>query len=178
MTLFNGVHIGANVLCAVAVGSAACVTDLRSRRIPNVLTLGSAGVALLFHSVAPSGMGFLSALSGWLVGAAVMFVPFALRGLGGGDVKLLAAIGAWTGPVFAFWVGMYTGMAGAVLAIVVAGYCGYIGRAFKNVWFLLQHWCVVGLRPLDDISLEGSTGPRLIYAFPILAGLLLATWLR
>lgn len=178
MTLFNGMHVGANALIAIAIGSAACVTDWRTRRIPNVLTLGAALAALLFHSMAPAGIGFTSSLSGWLVGAAVMFVPFVLRGLGGGDVKLLAAIGAWVGPGNAFWVGMYTGMVGAVLSIVVAAYYGYTRKALSNVWFLLQHWCVVGLRPLDDISLEGSSGPRLVYAFPILAGLLIATWLQ
>jgi len=167
-----------NTLCAVVVGCAACITDVRSRRIPNSLTFGAAAAALVFHTVAPAGAGWFSAVAGWFVGALIMFVPFALRGLGGGDVKLLAALGAWLGPANAIWLALYAGVAGFVMAIVVAAYFGYLRTAFSNVWFLLQHWTVNGLRPLDDISLEGSSGPRLAYALPIFAGLLLATWLH
>jgi prepilin peptidase CpaA len=165
-------------LCAIAVGSVACVTDLRSRRIPNELTFGAAGLAVLFHATAPAGAGLMSAATGWLVGAAIMFLPFALGGLGGGDVKLLAALGAWVGPVNAIWVGLYAGTAGAVMAIVVALYSGYTRQALSNVWLLLQHWRVAGIHQLKDISLEGSSGPRLAYALPIFAGLLIATWLH
>jgi prepilin peptidase CpaA len=171
-------HIDLSSLCAIVVAFAACVTDLRTRRIPNALTFGAAAAALLFHATAPTGAGVVSAATGWLIGAAVMFLPFALRGLGGGDVKLLAALGAWLGPENALWLALYTGMAGGVLAIVVALYCGYTRKALSNVWFLLQHWCVAGLRPLDEVSLEGSGGPRLAYALPIFTGLLVATWLR
>ena len=66
--------------------------------------------------------------------------------------------------------------AGFVMAVVVAAYCGYLRTAFRNIWFLLQHWTANGIRPLEDISLEGSSGPRLAYALPIFAGLLLAAW--
>jgi prepilin peptidase CpaA len=171
-------HIDTNSFCAICVGSAACVTDLRSRRIPNVLTFGAAAGAVVFHTVAPGGEGFLSATAGWLVGVAVMFLPFALGGLGGGDVKLLGALGAWLGPANALWLGLYAGMAGGAMAVVVALCTGYARQAFTNVWFLLQHWTVVGLRPLSEISLEGSGGPRLAYALPIFVGMLVAIWLR
>ena len=167
-----------STLCALAVGCAACFTDIRSRRIPNALTFGAAGAAIVFHTVAPTGAGFVDAVEGWFVGALIMFVPFALRGLGGGDVKLIAALGAWLGPANAMWLGLYAGVAGLVMALVVAVYSGYLRKALSNVWFLLQHWTVNGIRPLEDISLEGSSGPRLAYALPIFAGLVMAIWLH
>jgi prepilin peptidase CpaA len=170
--------IQTNSLCAIAVASVACITDIRSRRVPNVLTFGAAGLALLFHALAPQGNGLVFAAEGWVVGAAVVFLPFALGGLGGGDVKLLAALGAWLGPTNAVWIALYTGVAGGVMAVVVAVSHGYLRTALANVWFLLQHWSVAGLRPLYEVSLEGSTGPRLAYAIPIFAGLLVAVWLR
>ena len=75
---------------AIAIALVACVTDLRSRRIPNLLTFGSALMALVFHVVIAGSSGLLHALGGWGAGV-LMFLPFfALRGLGGGDVKLLA----------------------------------------------------------------------------------------
>jgi hypothetical protein len=64
------------------------------------------------------------------------------------------------------------------MAIAVALCAGYTRTALSNIWLLLQHWRVAGLRQLKDISLEGSGGPRLAYALPIFAGLLIATWLH
>lgn len=165
-----------STICAVMIGCAACVTDIQSRRIPNWLTFGAAGAALVFHTVAPQGGGVMFAAAGWFLGGLIMFLPFALRGLGGGDVKLVAALGAWLGPMNAIWVALYAGIAGFVMALAVAAYCGYLRTALRNIWFLLQHWTVNGIRPLEDVSLEGSSGPRLAYALPIFAGLLLATW--
>jgi prepilin peptidase CpaA len=104
-------------------------------------------------------------------------VPFALEGLGGGDVKLLGAIGAWLGPWQALWTGLYAGVAGGVMALAVALYSGYLRQALANVWFLLQHWKVSGIRPVKEISLETAGGPRLAYALPIFAGLQLTLWL-
>jgi prepilin peptidase CpaA len=167
-----------STICAMAVGAAACVTDLQSRKIPNWLTFGAAGAALVFHTMAPTGGGFMVATAGWFCGVLIMFVPFALRGLGAGDVKLVAALGAWLGPMNAIWLGLYAGVAGFVMSVVVAAYHGYLRTAFRNIWFLLQHWTVNGIRPLEEVSLEGSSGPRLAYALPIFAGLVMATWWR
>ena len=68
------------------------------------------------------------------------------------------------------------GLGGVEVSVVVATYHGYLRTAFRNIWFLLQHWTVNGIRPLDDVSLEGGGGPRLAYALPIFAGLVLAAW--
>ena len=170
--------MAANIICALAIGCAACITDIRSRRIPNVLTFGGAVAAICFHTLCPAGEGFGWAAGGWLAGLLVMLVPFALGGLGGGDVKLLAALGAWLGPTSAIWVGLYAGVAGAVMAILVSAYSGYSRQALSNVWNLLKYWSLVGIGPLHEVSLEGHRGPRLAYALPIFAGLLVAIWPR
>src|SRR4029453_2922304 len=165
-------------LVALVVAFGACITDVRSRRIPNVLTFGAAAAAIVFHAITGQLAGLLQSVEGWLVGAAIFFVPFALGGLGAGDVKLLAALGAWVGPLDAMWISLYTGVAGGVLALVVAASTGSPRQAFSNVWVLLSHWSVAGIRPLHEISLEGSKGPRLAYAIPIFAGTLVNVWLR
>jgi prepilin peptidase CpaA len=163
---------------ALLVSTAACITDLRSRRIPNVLTFGGAAAALGFHLVTGGPAGLLQAGLGWVVGAAVFFIPFALGGMGGGDIKLLAALGAWLGPIPALWMAAYTGMAGAIMAILVATAHGYLGKAVKNVGLLLTHWRVMGIGPVEEISLAGSKGPKLAYALPILSGTVLTIWLH
>jgi prepilin peptidase CpaA len=165
-------------IVALALGSIACVTDVRSRRIPNVLTFGGAAAGLMFHAAFPAGSGLLPAAEGWLAGAVVLFIPFALGGLGAGDVKLLAALGAWLGPSEIIRAAMYAALAGGVLALVVALARGYLRTALSNIWLLLSHWSVVGIGPVHELSLEGSTGPRLAYAIPIFVGLVVTAWLH
>ena len=167
----------ANVV-VLAIGVAACVTDLRSRRIPNVLTFGAAVAAFVFWGIAggPSGLGF--SLGGWLVGC-VLFLPwFLLRGMGAGDVKLLAALGAWVGPSTALWLALYSAVAGGVFAVLVTLPSGYLGTMFRNVWGLLMFWRVAGVQPHPELTLATATGPRLPYAFPITAGVVAVLWLR
>jgi prepilin peptidase CpaA len=167
-----------NDVIALGIGAAACITDVRSARIPNVLTFSGAIAGLLFHAFAPNGAGFAAAGEGCLIGLGVFFLPFALGGLGAGDVKLLAALGAWLGPTDILWSAVYAALVGAALCVVVAIARGYVRTAVSNIWMLLCHWSVVGLRPLRELSLEGNGGPRLAYAVPILLGLVVTLCLR
>src|SRR5688572_32468872 len=111
---------------AIAVGVIAAAWDLKSRRIPNVLTFGSAVLAIALHGYlsGPSGAGW--AVAGWLVGAAFFLPIFALGGMGAGDVKLLAALGAWLGPGPVAWVALFSLIAGGALGLIVAVAYGYL----------------------------------------------------
>jgi prepilin peptidase CpaA len=169
-------NMNLSYIVAIGVGVISCATDVRSRRIPNVLTFGAAIAGVMFH--ATWGHGVLFSMEGWAVATAAFILPFALGGLGAGDVKLLGALGAWLGPMNALWLSLYTGIAGGVLSVVVATYYGYLGQALSNVRLLVTHWQVCGIEPVHEISLEGSSGPRLAYALPIFAGLVLTLWLR
>jgi len=165
-------------ICTLTIAGAACVPDLRTRRIPNVLTFGAALAGLVFQFATGGVEALGQAALGWLLGALVFLLPFALGGLGGGDVKLLAALGAWLGPADALWLVLYTGVAGGVMAVAVSARYGYLGTALQNVRLLLCHWQVAGIKALPEITLEGSGGPKLAYAFPILMGLVTSVWLR
>jgi prepilin peptidase CpaA len=95
-----------------------CVVDIRSRRIPNAIS-GPAvviGAALnMFYFGSP---GFVWSLSGVGVMIAMLLAPFALGGIGAGDVKMMAAVGAFAGPRFAI-LGLTLGLAlgGVFMAI-------------------------------------------------------------
>jgi prepilin peptidase CpaA len=161
---------------ALVVGAAACATDLRSARIPNVLTFGAIMAGVAFHAVAPGGAGIGAAMVGLLVGLLVFFPFFALGALGAGDVKLMAAIGSWVGWQMVLQVALYGALAGGVFAIALALWRGYLGQAFRNLRMLFQHWWLVGVRPLPELTLEAGHGLRLPYALPIMAGLVVALW--
>jgi prepilin peptidase CpaA len=164
-------------VAALTVAIVACVFDLRTRRIPNALTFGATIAALLYHVATGGFGGLLHSGAGWLLGVAIFIAPFALRGLGGGDVKLIAALGAWLGPLQVVWLALYVGVAGGVMAIVVALGSGYLRRALQNVWLLLCHWRVAGVTALPSLTLESSSAPKLAYAVPILGGLMVSLWL-
>jgi prepilin peptidase CpaA len=175
---FISAGFGVPMFAALLASAAAVVTDVRSRRIPNTLTFGAAAVALVFALVTDGRSGFGIAAAGWLTGAALFFPFFALRGMGAGDVKLLAAIGAWLGPSQVLWVGIFAAMAGGVLAIAVSLARGYLKTAFSNLWLIFTHWRVAGVQPVPGLTLTDTRAPRLAYAVPVAVGLVVTLWRR
>jgi prepilin peptidase CpaA len=163
---------------AVALALAASACDLRTRRIPNVLTFGAAAAAVAASAWMNGMAGVEASVAGWLIGLALWFPLFVLRGMGGGDVKLLAAIGAWLGPALAFFIALYAAIAGAVLALglVLAHRC--TRQTLDNIKLLLTHWRVVGFAPHQQLTLDTAASPRLAYAVPVLIGTVVALWLR
>jgi prepilin peptidase CpaA len=164
-------------LIVIAISVAACVVDVRTRRIPNVLTFGAALGGVLIQILAGGFHGALTAAGGWLVGT-LLFLPFfLLRGMGGGDVKLLAGIGAWLGPADTLWLAAYSALAGGALGVIVALARGYLRTALRNVFLILTYWRSVGLRPVPNFTLDSAKTPRLAYAIPIFAGTVMTLWL-
>ena len=156
----------------------ACFTDLRTRRIPNVLTFSAAAGALLFHLATGGWSAADSSLAGLFLGALLFFPMFALRGMGAGDVKLLAAIGAWLGPGQVATVALATSIVGGVVAVVVAVAHGYLRKALTNIYVVLVQWRIAGVRPLPAVTLEKTSGPKLAYAVPIAIGTVVTLWLK
>ncbi len=165
-------------IAAVGIASCGCVFDIRVRRIPNVLTLGSFGAALAFGAITAGWGGVGAAVTGWVAGLALLLIPFALGGMGAGDLKLLGAIGAWLGPSTALRAGLAATIVGGVLALVVAVSSGYLRQAWGNVGLMLTSWQIAGLKPIPGMTLADATGPRLAFAAPILVGTVFAIWLR
>jgi prepilin peptidase CpaA len=109
------------VTAIIATGmGAAAVIDLRTRRIPNVLTatLAAIGIGLAAAGIGRVGLG--ASLLGCLLGLAFMMPGHIFGATGAGDVKLLAAAGALLGPTDTIYAFLYTAIAGGVLAVAVA----------------------------------------------------------
>lgn len=104
------------ILIVVAI---AVVTDVRRRRIYNLLTFPAMALGLVLNTLVGGASGLLLALTGLLLGGALFFVPVVAMGRGAGDLKLLAAVGALGGPVFVLWCALFTTIAGGVFAFGV-----------------------------------------------------------
>ena len=79
--------------------SIAVVIDVRSRRIPNWLTVTAFVLGLLFNIVVGGMPGLWLSLGGFAVGFGTLLVLWLIGGGGGGDVKLMGAVGSWVGAV-------------------------------------------------------------------------------
>ena len=163
---------------ALAVALTAVASDVATRRIPNLLTFGAAFAAFAAHGYATGWTGAGLSLAGWLLGTTFFFPVFALGGMGAGDLKLLGALGAWLGPAAVAWVALYSGIAGGLMALFVAAFSGYLTTAMRNIWGLLTYWRIAGVRPAPELMLSSQQGPRLAYAVPVLAGVVVTLWIK
>ena len=98
----------------------ATIVDLRTRRIPNVLTGTMAGAGLGLAVFGLGGISVGAAVLGCVVGLVLMLPGHALGATGGGDVKLMAAVGSLLGPLVVVNAVLFTAIAGGVLAVTVA----------------------------------------------------------
>ena len=106
---------------AVAAGAiVAAVIDIRTRRIPNLLTATMAIAGVMLAAMGVSGMSVAASLVGLAVGFALMMPGHLLGATGAGDVKLMAAMGAIVGPAIVISAFLYSAIAGGLLAIVIA----------------------------------------------------------
>ena len=160
------------VLAASVAGFtlAAAVIDFRTKKIPNWLTVPSAIAALLFHLVTGGGTGLLLALAGFAVGFALLILPWILGGGGMGDVKLLAALGTWLGPLMilpAFGLGAVCALMMGVMLMASSTFTSGISATQRRF-----------LNNGGAATATAGTAPRkykrvLPFAVPIAAG----TWL-
>ena len=156
----------------VAVLGVATFTDLRSRRIPNwlVLPFMTAGVAVSAWLHGWHGLG--QSLAGFAAGGAIYGLLFCLGGMGMGDVKLCAAIGAWIGPSQLMIALLITGLAGGVMAVVWAASRGFLGSLFAGSADLVFGMRERGMRPHAELVLSNPRARKMPYAPAIAIGTL------
>jgi len=106
---------GAVILCCVATW-----WDLRTRRIPNGLTVPALVIALCFHGATGAGQGLLLSAAGALAAGALLLPGLLLRFTGAGDVKLLMAVGAFLSFPDAFFAGLLSLVLGGLLGLLAA----------------------------------------------------------
>ena len=113
----------------LALIAAAFYTDVTRMIIPNILTIPAILAGLFAHAASLGFNGFLFSLAGMLTGFGVTILLYWIGGLGGGDVKLFAAVGALTGVEFSLYSLLYS--------VLYAGLIGMFLLLWKKIFF--QH---------------------------------------
>jgi prepilin peptidase CpaA len=160
-------------LVAIMIAGIACITDLRSRRISNRLVMTGLALGLFMNLLLGGCAGLGWSLLGGLLGLAIFFPFFALGGMGAGDVKLLACLGAVLGPKDLLAVALVGAVVGGVLALVIAAVNGRLRSTLQGIASLLAFWAAGGLRPSPVLNLDSPGTLKIPYAVPVAAGTLL-----
>lgn len=119
--------------CSIALIAAGI--DLWSRRIPNQLVLVGLMIGLVIGAFTGGIDGLVNSSVGAITGFCLLLIPFIMGGMGGGDVKLMMALGSILGPVSIFWVFVYACLAGGVMSLTVMITSGRL-RELAADWLL------------------------------------------
>ncbi|HEY3061574.1 MAG TPA: A24 family peptidase [Chloroflexota bacterium] len=153
-------------LVMLAVLALACATDIRARRIPNVLTFGTVALGLALNGLLFGFDGLRESAQGTGVGLAMLMPLFLLRWMGAGDVKLMAAIGALKGPEYVFFACLWAAVFGGGIALVGLIRSQRLGLAMAHLYYS-------GLKPEVGGSFMNAAW-RMPYAPAIALGCMVA----
>jgi prepilin peptidase CpaA len=148
------------------------VMDIRTRRIPNVVTISGLVVGMAMAAL-PGGVNLLQAAVSVCIAFSVAFPFFALRALGGGDVKFLMAVAAFFPPA-GFWRALaLIAAAGGVVALWEAFRTGAVIRTFRRLSSLLLLMVTVG-RAGSRATLDTEGSLTIPYGIAIALGAAMA----
>ncbi len=149
----------------------AAAIDGPTRKVPNWLTFPFA-IAGLCYAFLPGGLDPLSSFLGFVVGLGLLLVLHAIGGMGAGDVKLLAGVGAWVGPLITLEAFAATALVGGAIGLGMMVVSGRFMEHWTRMLAISQEILVVQ----DPVKLSATAAQRkpsmtlLPYAIPMAIG--------
>lgn len=162
------------LLCLIVIPSA--VSDYRWRRVPNWITLPGIVLGIALNCFA---LGLPASMEGLGVAMGVYGLLYLLRALGGGDVKLMTAIGAVVGPAHWLRIFILTAFAGGLAALVYIALRGRFRHTFSNLSIIVKS-LAHGKAPhsvTPELDVGTTAGARLPHAVTIAGATILYLWL-
>jgi len=168
------VYPAAASICAT-IGS---VFDVKSRRVPNLLTGPAILFGLILHLVLGGWRQMAVSAAAGLICGLVFLIFYLAGGMGAGDVKLITAVGCICGLHYIVGLLAFTAIAGGIMAAGLAIACGRLKQTFFNVAELISHHGSAGLTPHPEINVLNASTLRLPYALAITAGSAITLYLQ
>lgn len=146
--------------------------DGRQLRVPNWLTFPLILSGWAYNLAAGGWPGLQEAWLGTGVGLLCLLPLYAVGGMGAGDVKLLAGVGAWLGPSVTFWAFALSTVVGGVMAVWMVVRRKSFAHHYANFWMILTEFVSVkNPRELAQIAAERKPQMLLLpYGIPICVG--------
>jgi len=148
-------------LLALTIAGIAAGIDLKSRRIPNWLTIPGFFLGLAVNQIVYGWNGLKWGFAGALAMLAVLLPIVLLRGLGAGDWKLMGALGAVLGLRNVVYVFLTAILIAGVMAAVQMVWQRRTIETLSNMWELLRGFFVYGLKPHPEIQLGNARASHL-----------------
>lgn len=131
------------LVVTVVFTSGAAVSDLRSFSVPNALTFPLIASGVVYHVMTGGLAGLQSSLLGAFFGIAILFVFYVMGGMGAGDVKLMAGVGAWLGMNMTVYVFGIAGLATGLYSFVLLARQNRLGQVTARLRIgLFRLWAV------------------------------------
>ena len=127
------------LLLVSAVILIGAITDLRTRKIPNWLTLGSVPVGLVLGFVFGGVGGLAVSFMAMLLALVIYFPLYALRAMGAGDAKLMAAVATFIGPLMWLHLFFAASLIGGLVAILFTAAKGQFRNTLSKSVQILRH---------------------------------------
>jgi len=157
---------------ALIVAIVGAAKDLHGRRIPNLLTYSGLLSGLAVRLVVAGWPGLKGGTAGVVLAGGVFFVLFALGSVGGGDVKLMAAVGAWAGVAQVVTILLAASIIGGVMAAICVLSRKQVRPTILNTVELIRHHLTSGLQPHPALNVRRESTLRLPYGLAIAMGTL------
>jgi prepilin peptidase CpaA len=121
--------------------------DGRTNRIPNYLNLGCALSGLVYRLWFQGLPGLADGFLGLALGFGLLILFYVRGGMGAGDVKALAALGAWLGPLQTLFLFIYMAFSGLLLIVMVLWWRGLLWSKLRRFWNHLLNWVLLRSSP-------------------------------
>jgi prepilin peptidase CpaA len=146
------------------------VIDLRTQKIPNLITYPTMVIALIYHAIFGGGNGLLFSFSGLCVGTGLLLLPYLMGGMGAGDAKLMGAVGGMIGAKGVLYTFLCSAVVGGIYALaLILIYRNHFSNFFKKQITTL--WTFILTRKyIPDPIQNAQNRPRLCYGLAIALG--------
>lgn len=159
-----------NVVCVILI--LAAYIDGKQLKVPNWITFPMVLAGLAYNLWVGGWAGLGGATLGMFVGLACLLPLYAVGGMGAGDVKLMAGVGAWLGATVTFYAFCVSVIVGAVIAVAMVLYKRDVKKHYTNLLTIVGEWLDVrDPRKLSAIAAKRKSSMLLLpYGIPICIG--------
>jgi prepilin peptidase CpaA len=168
------VYLATASLCAI-IGAG---FDIKSRRIPNLLTGPALLGGLLLHLGLDSWRGLMTSFAAAMICGCIFLLFYLAGGMGAGDVKLVAAVASIAGLPSTPYLLILISLAGGVMAVALVLRRGQLKQTLFNVGALASHHAQAGLTPHPELNVQNHGALRLPYGIAIAVGSVATLYLQ
>jgi prepilin peptidase CpaA len=156
----------------------AVITDVRYKKIPNILTFSGMIIAIGYHSLVRGLDGIIFSMEGLFLGMALLIAFYFAGGMGAGDVKLMGAIGGFLGPKGVFDAFLFSAIVGGIYAMVILQLRGHLIKTFKRYALIIKMFAVTGDFSYVPESRENIRNIKLCYGVAIALGTMFSIFIK